>query len=281
MTILYIEIRWNFVSYAFLCWFDSPIVMLSLCSTWFPRHIVNCHTWSQPYIFLYFSGEIDTVLSHRLTKINSSESKSSHIHQQHQDNVSGILSTDTESSTSKPNQVKKKLAHSRYKLYLSIDRFCVYFQSVLMAHSMHEDWSVIGKSWRETLHGDEQKLCHHSHLTAMWALYLLPLTRRKHENMSRFPKCILTNGSGAKRGTVLFVQMPYRVWIRVYCNMFCCRWELFYCTACRLYHCTLRRRSACAWPKFQTHFWSNLATMRSIIVELRSASPVSNARPFN
>ncbi|XP_055314959.1 GATA zinc finger domain-containing protein 7 [Sitodiplosis mosellana] len=53
---------------------------------------------------MYKTGEIDTVLSHRLTKANSSESKSSHIHQ-HQENVSGILSTDTEPTTSKPNQV--------------------------------------------------------------------------------------------------------------------------------------------------------------------------------
>lgn len=53
-----------------------------------------------------FSGEIDTVLSHRLNKVNSSESKSSHIHQ-HQESVSGILSSDGETTTSKPNQVRK------------------------------------------------------------------------------------------------------------------------------------------------------------------------------
>lgn len=53
----------------------------------------------------HFSGEIDTVLSHRLNKVNSSESKSSHIHQHQPENVSGILSNDNETNTSKPNQV--------------------------------------------------------------------------------------------------------------------------------------------------------------------------------
>ncbi|XP_031631305.1 probable cyclin-dependent serine/threonine-protein kinase DDB_G0292550 [Contarinia nasturtii] len=53
---------------------------------------------------MYKSGEIDSVLSHRLSKVNNSESKSSHIHQ-HQENVPGILSTDNEPTTSKPNQV--------------------------------------------------------------------------------------------------------------------------------------------------------------------------------
>lgn len=59
---------------------------------------------SIPFSSLDFSGEIDTVLSHRLTKVSSSETKSSHIHQ-HQENTTGILSSDNEPTTSKPNQV--------------------------------------------------------------------------------------------------------------------------------------------------------------------------------
>lgn len=68
----------------------------------------DCHILNMISFFSFdFSGEIDTVLSHRLSKGSSSESKSSHIHQ-HQENVSGILSSESEINTSKPNQVWKR-----------------------------------------------------------------------------------------------------------------------------------------------------------------------------
>lgn len=79
----------------------------TFCNTSYSSH-EYVHTFVAFFSVLNFSGEIDTVLSHRLTKVTGSETKSSHIHQ-HQENVSGILSSDNEPTTSKPNQVDQRM----------------------------------------------------------------------------------------------------------------------------------------------------------------------------
>lgn len=53
------------------------------------------------------------MLSHRRAKVNNTDSKASHVHQ-HQENISAILSSDSDApSSSKPNQVKQKAVNAK------------------------------------------------------------------------------------------------------------------------------------------------------------------------